>query len=90
MKTVPPEMRRQLRERSGCRCEVIINGIRCMRSSVHPHHKKSKARGGSDNLINLTDTCFTHHRAIHDHKGEWTKAYRTYSWQKEGQNETTC
>jgi hypothetical protein len=83
MSKIPEKVRRELSERSGGRCEVVIDGIRCSRPAVCPHHKKSKARGGSDNLSNLTDTCFTHHRAIHDHKGEWTKQYRIHSWERE-------
>jgi len=82
------EIRKQLTERSGGRCEIVIDGIRCSNPATSPHHKKSRARGGNDDLNNLIDTCFSHHRAIEDHKGEWTKQYRTYSWQKEGETES--
>ena len=48
------------------------------------HHMKYKSRGGSDNPINLVRLCRTCHRDVHDHKAEWTKKYRTYSFCAEG------
>lgn len=82
-KQIPLETRKQLTARSGGRCEVVIDGVRCTNTNPSPHHKKSRARGGSDRLTNLTDCCFIHHRAIHDHKGDWTEDYRVHSWEKE-------
>jgi len=51
------------------------------------HHKKLRKRGGTDSPENTMKVCFDCHRAIHDHMGEWTKRYRTFSWQIEGQSE---
>lgn len=51
------------------------------------HHKKSRARGGSDDPKNTMRVCWGCHVAITTHQGEWTKKYRTHSWQREGQTE---
>lgn len=51
------------------------------------HHKKSRRRGGSDDPVNTMEVCFICHHAITTHDGEWTKEYRTHSWQEEGMTE---
>lgn len=79
--------------RSRRACEAVKlndNGVmtRCgSRDRVEIHHIKSKGRGGSNDLRNLVVLCRKHHTDVHHHRGDWTRAYRTHSWQKEGENE---
>ena len=45
---------------------------------------KYKSRGGSGDPINMVRLCRACHRAVHDHRGEWTKHFRAYSYAEEG------
>lgn len=51
----------QLRARSGGRCEVRIDGYRCVRVAVDPCHIVKRSAGGSDELSNLYHGCRLHH-----------------------------
>lgn len=81
---IPEETRLALWARSGGRCEIQLAG--CWRKAADPHHRKSRARGGSNDLINLLAVCPHCHRAVTDHaQGTWR--YRTHSWDPEGTDE---
>lgn len=82
--SIPKHTLQLLTARSGGRCEIRLKG--CQKKGVDPHHVKSKARGGSDDLLNLFFVCRNCHNAIGGHK-PGTKKYRTFSWQTEGQTE---
>ena len=56
-------------------------------TNLEPHHKKYRSRGGSDKLINLALLCHKCHDCVHGITGDWTKKYRTFSFQKEGETE---
>ena len=49
-----------LHQRSKGLCEVRLPG--CQGNAVHPHHRKRRSQGGTNELRNLLDTC----RACHD------------------------
>ena len=90
-KPVPQDTVDQLWERSQSRCEVVIDGIRCKKyvpkDRFNIQHIKSRGRLGSNNLINLMTICFAHHQDVEQHKGFWTKRYRSHFWQIEGKTE---
>ena len=49
---------------------------------------KSRARGGSDDKINLAWLCHVCHMTVHQQPQiPWTRKWRTFSWQKIGQTE---
>jgi len=62
----------------------------CTRDATDTHHMKSRARGGGDDAINKRYICRSCHNCITQHRGNWTKRWRTYSWQKEGETEVDC
>ena len=82
---IPKSISKALAERSKGRCEVGLPKY-CQITATDPHHKKNRARGGSNDLINLIHACRSCHRAIHDHRAG-TNRFRTHSWQDEGQSE---
>lgn len=48
---------------------------RCKRitETIHAHHIVSRARGGAHEESNGAALCFTCHREVHDHIGEWKR-----------------
>lgn len=52
----------ELLERSGGRCEVTLDAVRCRRVAVDPCHIIPRSQGGSDALDNLYAGCRAHHR----------------------------
>lgn len=65
------EKRRQVRERSGGRCE--ISG--CKRKARHCHHL-TYARLGRERLEDLIDLCDLHHQQEHPHRKLYTHPVR--------------
>lgn len=63
---IPEKVRRQVRSRSGGRCEFAAAGRRCPRPAEHMHHKRRKGQGGGDTASNLVDLCWLDHQFIHD------------------------
>ncbi len=65
-------------ERSGGRCEVEMNGSRCMsKNNLEPHHLVSRRRGVGDARLhkakNLLIACHACHRKITDKVGDYVK-----------------
>lgn len=81
---IPQATRKALEARSNGRCEAGLP--RCTGKATDPHHVKSRARGGSNDLINLLHVCRSCHDAIEQHR-PGTAKFRTHSWQKEGDRE---
>ena len=82
---IPRRILVELTARSRGRCEIALPRI-CAGTATDPHHKKLRSRGGSNDLVNLIDSCRACHRAIHDHR-PGTERFRTWSWQDEGLSE---
>lgn len=61
--TIPPAIRRQVRRRSGGRCE--IPGCRSRRG-LEIHHIELVSEGGSHDPGNLADLCRPHHDQFHE------------------------
>jgi len=56
----------------------------CGGRAEHRHHRKSRARGGSDDPANLLDVCPYCHRLIHDHPAEaHDRGLLRQSWEEE-------
>ena len=76
-RTIPREVLRQLRTRSGDRCEYPGCTHRMFLDKAH--HKTPKARGGGQEIDDLGDLCGVHHR-MHDagrfHLVAWTRDFR--------------
>lgn len=68
-------------------CPVRDPGGESTYQRLERHHMKLRSRGGSDDPVNIRYVCATCHEAITNHRGEWTKAFRTHSWQEEGETE---
>lgn len=82
---IPRKTFRALWTRANGRCEA---GTRwCWGTGQDPHHVKSRARGGSNNLTNLLLVCRPCHDAIEQHR-PGTGKFRTHSWQAEGERES--
>jgi hypothetical protein len=64
---IPKAVLKQLHERSGGQCEVIVQGYRCNGGAKDPHHVLPKGRGGKNTLDNLLHICRWCHRLIHDY-----------------------
>ena len=63
-------------------CEARAPG--CTGRAQHRHHKKTKARGGSDSPANIAMVCFSCHRRIHDHVAWSTdRGWLIPSWEEE-------
>jgi len=69
--------------------EPLVNPD-CTIYATDPHHMKSRRRGGSDDPVNKRFVCRSCHDCITQHRGEWTKRWRTPSWAKEGTTEADC
>lgn len=52
-------------ERSGGRCEIRSSHDCDRISTGSPHHRKMRSQGGSNDVDNLLDVCFTGHQWIH-------------------------
>ena len=83
-----PETRKKVEGRSGGICEAGMASI-CTFLADEIHHRKSRARRGSDALETLLHLCRACHRAVTDHWAD-TKRFRTHSWQTEGVDEDGC
>lgn len=59
---------RQVKDRSGGRCEAIINGTRCNAKSNEVHHIIPLSRGGTTTMSNLIDLCKPCHDKRHTHR----------------------
>jgi hypothetical protein len=64
----------------------------CGKHTLEPeHHMKLKSRGGSDDPQNLVQLCGRFeddcHGKVHRYEGDWTKRFRTHSWQEESMTE---
>jgi len=53
---VPDDLRAAVFRRAMFRCEVELHGCWITRD-LHPHHRKSKGRGGPDTYENLVCVC---------------------------------
>ncbi len=73
-----------VRARSCGRCEARLP--ECRGRATEFHHVKSRARGGSDNPINILYVCHHCHHLVTIH-APGTEPYRTHSWQPEGRTE---
>lgn len=51
-----------VRLRSKGRCEVVLEGVRCLRDAKDAHHVVKRSQGGSDSVHNVMDVC----RPCHD------------------------
>jgi hypothetical protein len=56
-------VRPTLHQRSKGLCEIRLPG--CQGIAVHPHHRKLRSRGGSNDLSNLLDVCGNCHDWAH-------------------------
>jgi hypothetical protein len=54
-----------LRIRSGNRCELIEDGLRCPGRFQHRHHRLPRSQGGGNDLCNLLALCWRHHSYVH-------------------------
>lgn len=62
---VPDELRISVLRRAGYRCEVRRPG--CWETvALHPHHRKTKGRGGPDSYENLVVACHWCHTLAPD------------------------
>jgi hypothetical protein len=70
--SIPAEVRREVEERSGGRCEAMRV---CMGAAAeHMHHKRLQSQSGGDTPDNLVHLCFACHRWVHRNPVEaWRK-----------------
>lgn len=62
---VAPKTRRDVLHRDGGKCTVP----RCRSARfIEVHHIVPRSEGGSHDASNLTELCFAHHAALHEHK----------------------
>ena len=66
-----PELRKEVRARSGGRCEVVVDGKRCQNRAVDVDHVN---RGNDHSLSNLRDICEPHHDAKSSREGVEARA----------------
>jgi hypothetical protein len=49
---------------------------------VHRHHRKLRRHGGSDDLVNILEVCWSCHRQIHDNpKRSYELGLLVHSWE---------
>lgn len=84
---IPQSVKKEVRLRAGDRCEVQY-GSTCLRAGpdFDFHHRKSRARGGSNESKNLVYACRPCHDAIEGH-APGTGRWRSHSWQTEDATE---
>ena len=61
--------------------------------SLEKHHRKFISRGGSDDPVNIDWLCWWEgcHDTVHQQPHiPWTRKFRTFEWQAEGQTEHDC
>lgn len=58
-----------VRERSGGRCELRVEGV-CLGRAQHPHHIQKRSQGGSHHYSNLLDACDPCNGWVEDHPRE--------------------
>lgn len=61
--SIPLAVRREVRARSGGRCEV------CAQPAVHMHHRKLRSQGGRHEAVNLLHLCAACHEGVHANPG---------------------
>jgi 5-methylcytosine-specific restriction endonuclease McrA len=59
---------KQVKERSGGRCEAMDGGKRCGAKSSEVHHIIPLSRGGTSTMSNLIDLCTSCHDKRHTHR----------------------
>lgn len=62
---IPPEVRDEVRARSGGHCEVKHPG--CTGTAAHMHHRLPRSGGGEHTAENLLHLCPTGHGYVHTH-----------------------
>ena len=82
---VSAQVKREVQARSRGLCEAQVSPV-CAKAGQDYHHRKSRARGGSNEAKNIAFVCRPCHDAIELHF-PGTSKWRTYSWQPEGQTE---
>ena len=55
----------KVRARSGGRCEIESTHDCDGTATLFPHHRKLRSQGGSNDLCNLIDVCWTGHDWLH-------------------------
>lgn len=83
---IPQAVADEVRERSRGICEMRMTEYSCTVTATEFHHKKSRARGGSNTARNIVHGCHNCHRAVTEHR-PGTARFRTHSWQEEGKSE---
>ncbi len=75
------EKKAEIRIRSGDRCEVVLDGVRCLRIGVDCHHIIKRSQGGPDETWNLISICRRHHERTDAplYKGRLTIEPRTFA-----------
>lgn len=72
-----------VKQRSGGRCEGRVLGV-CAGAAVHVHHRKLRARGGTNDLSNLLHLCGPCHSFAHLNPAEGTAlGLLVPSWEKD-------
>lgn len=93
---IPEEVKQEVWNRAGGRCEIVKNGKQCFsKRMLQFHHKKFRSRCFDPNILhskeNIVLSCGPDHDDIqfHSHEPgkEWTKKYRTHRWQEIGETE---
>ena len=83
-KAIPESSKKAVKKRSMGYCEAQLTG--CLSFATDFHHVKSRARGGTNDPINLKNVCRKCHQKITDNQ-PGTEKFRTFSFQEEGQSE---
>ncbi len=86
-KPIPAKVRAEVVARSHGLCEIRLVQYGCVTFGSDMSHRKSRARGGSNEAGNLDHACRPCHRAVEEHR-PGTERWRTFSWQKEGERES--
>lgn len=80
---IPPEVRAEVRARSGGRCEATGIHHRCMGWAMQMHHRLPRGLGGKHTAANLLDVCDNAHRVIHANPAiSYEIGYLRHSWEQ--------
>lgn len=60
------KMAKTIRVRSAGRCEILAAHACDGPATLYPHHRKMRSQGGSNDIDNLIDVCWTGHMWIHN------------------------